>query len=304
MQKFSGFYTLDYLLDFRQTGEFSKLAQVPDWEASRDRISQGLKRLSPVLMKSFLDFTQSVMAKNVVKGREWIRWDLSKTLIDDQEISRRLPINCYKSDKLTLNLFQTVVRSYGSTAVEYRYQNDILENLRLQNPLQFSFFIVHEWLWDFTQNVSDLRRLNWVLHSEGFNVLEPEVWDRFFVRTQFFNRNLPVCHRSEAVKYQLEKVTGLACQHIKDEDLEKIESLELSALPRDYVFRSGDFARLYSLRSLGLNHNPQILDRIPPYSFNDLLNLEVVYALGSGFDKLPTDLADGAAKAKVRTLEK
>lgn len=299
-RKFAGFYTLDYLLDYRETGEFSKLAPVPGWEASRDRIAQGLKRLSPVLMKSFLDFSQSVMTKKAVTGREWIPWDLSKTLIDDQKISRRLPANCYKSDMRNLNLFQTVVRSYGSSSVEYRYQKEILENLSLQSPLQFSFFIVHEWLWDFTQNVSDLRRLNWVLHSEAFNTLEPEMWDRFFVRTQFFNRNLPACHRSEAVKNQLEKATGLSCQDIKDEDLGKIENLELSALPLDYVFRSGDFARLYSLRSIGLNHNPQILDRIPPYDFNDLLNLELVSAFGSGFDKLPADLAEGAAKAKVQ----
>lgn len=297
--EFQGFFTLDYLLDFRQSGPYSQTVPVASWEDSRARIAQGLARLSPVLAKSFQEYAENILSDHVSLGRRWMPWDLTGTLIDDQEITQRLPANCYLDPK-TLDLRQTVVRRYGYDKVEYLYQQDILENLRLHNPLQFSFFMVHEWLWDFTQDVRSLRRLNWILHSEEFATLKTSDWEIFFERTQFFNRHLPVCHRSVAVKTQLWFQTGKACDYITLEDISKIQTLDLSNLPAGYVFRSGDFSGLFSLRTLDLSGSPGIIEQLPPFAFADLLNLQTIFAKGSGFTELPEHLKEGPRAVQVR----
>jgi hypothetical protein len=292
---FAGYYTLDYVLDFRSSGNFSKLVTAASWEASKERLAQNLERFSPVLKKSFVDFADHILKDEVAAGRAWRPWDLRSVLIDDQQITRRLPGNCYVTTGAgsVPDLHQTVVRRYSAQAVEYLYQQDILENLRLQDPLQFSFFIVHEWLWDFTENVRDLRQLNWILHSEDLATLKPEALNDFFVRTQFFSRDLPACNRSPAVKAQLETQSHLPCEKITDANLAQVEALDLSNLPKDYIFRAGDLSRLYGLKTLNLQQNPGVLEALPPYAFMDLLNLEKILAKGSGFTELPEHLNQG-----------
>ncbi|MNJ94892.1 hypothetical protein D3C87_125960 [compost metagenome] len=296
---FKGFYTLDYLLDYRTSGPYSETVEVKSWEESFARIEKGLLHLSPVLAKSFHDFSENILTGKVSSGRLWIPWDLTDVLIDDQEITQRLPDNCYRAPQQP-DLHQTVVRSYGRQSVEYRFQKNILENLRFESPLQFSFFIVHEWLWDFTQDVRSLRRLNWILHSKEFDSLSEQEWQDFFERTQFFNRQLPVCHRSAMMKDQILKAIGKTCDKIDSEDLAQVKSLDLSSLPTGYAFRSGDFSGLYALRTLDLRNSPGVLEQLTPFAFKDLLNLEVILAKGSGFEKLPEHLREGARGARVR----
>lgn len=295
---FQGFYTLDYLLDFHTSGPYSNLVQITNWDESKLRIEKGLLRLSPLLAKSFQEYTKNILMNQSHAGRIWLPWDLTDTLIDDQEITQRLPDNCYRNQNKP-DLHQTVVRSYGARNVEYRYQKDILENLRKQSPLQFSFFIVHEWLWDFTQDVRSLRRLNWILHSTEFENLDLEMWKNFSERTHFFNRQLPVCHRSPAIQDQIVKLIGKSCENILLTDLTNIQSLDLSSLPTNYIFRSGDFSGFLALRTLSLRNNPNILDQLPPYAFTDLINLEIIYNDGSGFNKFPDHLLEGPRRVRL-----
>ncbi len=299
--KFSGLYTLDFLLDYRTSGPLAKLAEVPTWESSQQRILKNLLRFSPVLATSFSEFTSQVMNPQSRAGRKWTSFDLKGTLINDQEISKRLPENCYKTvdGKELPDLRQTVVRRYLAHEIEYLYDREILSHLASDRPLQFSFFIVHEWLWDFTQDVRELRRLNWILHSELSNTLSPEELSAFFLRSGFFNRYLPVCHRSQALRSAIEARLQKPCDKIAQDELTHIKTLDLTATPPQEVFRSGDFSGLYGLEQLLLGSNPGLLNRMPPYPFVDLLNLNLLDLRGSVLGEVPSHWLEGPRAAKI-----
>lgn len=299
---FVGYFTLDYLLDYRTEGPLAQLAPVASWEQSRRRLQVQLQRLSPVLAQSFADFSSQILQQREVRGRVWTPFDLTRIDSGDQEINRNLPPNCYvpKAGGLAPDVRQTALRRYLTSTVQYLYQKDILETQLTRQPLQFSFFMVHEWLWDFTESVQSLRDVNWLLHSTSLESLTPEGLNGLFQRMGFFNRSLPVCHRSVHVRGAIERALQRRCDQITDPQLAGIVELSLPALGVNPGFRSGDFSRLYNLKRLDLSMNPGVVAILPPYAFTDLLNLEELNLRDSFTGKLPEHLREGPRLVRVR----
>jgi hypothetical protein len=298
--EFNGFYTLDYVLDYRSQGEFSELALVHSWEQSRDRILNNLERISPPMAASFREFALSVFGS--IAQRTWIAADLTTTDVPDEEIDKSLPANCYKDASTELNLAQTVVRRYGETKVEYLYDQDNLLRLKTERPLQFSFFIVHEWLWDFTTNSRDLRRFNWMLHSLSADRMQATDFSDFLLRGGFFNRFLPVCHRSELVRTEIEKSIGRTCNVISSRDLTTLTSLDLSSVKESNSMRVGDLSGLFQLRILDLSGSAAVLSNLAPYAFIDLVRLNELIVAQDAASEIPEHLREGPMRFTVRRV--
>ncbi len=277
--EFVGLFTLDYLAEIQQTNSESKISKIHTWEDSKIRIGNILNKISPELALSFKDFATQIMTNSIYGTRKWIPTNLIDIDIKDEEITKLLPSNCYqkKSDGNYPNLRQTVVRTFEPKQIFYRYDEKILNYQKTNNPLQYSFFMVHEWLWDFTSNIKALRRLNWLLHSEVANLIDSEYLNNFFETYDFFNRSLSLCDRSEEIRIEIQKLLLLDdCKLVKKSDLLKIKELKLnSAHLKEFKFlRSGDFGDLFFLETLNLNDQHGLLETLPPYFFRHLGNLK------------------------------
>ncbi|MEZ4742665.1 MAG: RCC1 domain-containing protein [Bdellovibrionota bacterium] len=119
------------------------------------------------MLNNFNDYSQ----KRIWKGKK-------NPLIDikDEDYLFKVPDNCRIKNSNKINIIQSVIRTeYDSGFVSYFYDINHFSELKndAATPLQFSFLIIHEWLWDFfpSNKVNQLRELNYLLHSPQLDEL-------------------------------------------------------------------------------------------------------------------------------------
>ncbi len=167
---FSGLYALDFFLT--ESPSAPKVQAVKSWEESRDRIFSYLNKIHPQLAWSFYDFfSQIENHTNYESDRVWEASTNDLIYLKDQKIITKLPTNCGGKDKT--EVYQAVIRQKKATHTTYHYSQDLLSDLR-QQSLQFSFLMVHEWLWDLTEDVAAIRQLNRLLHSNQLETMSRE----------------------------------------------------------------------------------------------------------------------------------
>jgi hypothetical protein len=76
-------------------------------------------------------------------------------------------------DGKNVTLSQVVVREPRPPLTIYNYDKALLEKLKV-SKMQYSFMLVHEWLWDYLDNAPAIRDTNGYLHSEEFFQSTPE----------------------------------------------------------------------------------------------------------------------------------
>jgi hypothetical protein len=87
-------------------------------------------------------------------------------------------------------LSQAVVRvkrySYknSSSKIIFYYNRTVFAGIR---PLELSFIQVHEWLWNFTNDINAIRRINYFIHSNLFDEYSAQETKEFFKQ---FNLNI------------------------------------------------------------------------------------------------------------------
>jgi hypothetical protein len=176
---FVGNYAIDYLLTFRNGN--NDIVKVNSWEESTNRIARILKKGSMgTLSKWFANFVETMGNKtDYTRFRLWLEAPYGLVQLNDQNMKARLPKNCVVKSQgsrgeVLETVIQTVVRVSGpGNIIRYYYDPAQIENLK-KVPLQYSFLMVHEWLWDVTTDVTVIRELNRYLHSTEAENATPE----------------------------------------------------------------------------------------------------------------------------------
>jgi hypothetical protein len=106
--------------------------------------------------------------------------------VHDQDIqsAERVPDNCRNG--LDIPLLQAVIRQdpviIGSqTVVVHKYVKDKILEVAKANPIQISFLLVHEWLWNLSDNVHRNRMIDHFFHSMDFETMSPDDVERYLV---------------------------------------------------------------------------------------------------------------------------
>ena len=290
---FQGHYTLDYLLEFRETN-LGPL-EITDFSETIDRLNLFLGQKYPELLTHFNQFMEAVRGNQVKHGRHWLEEESKLIDIEDENIQKLIPANCLdeKNGEYRLKLHQTVIRESIKDPIIYHYDKKILEELEAKNPLQYSFFIVHEWLWDLTRDVRSVRSLNWLFHSEELHKMSRSELSKMFDRFDVFKVKLNFCERSTQIKNLLNQ----ACESVDLNTLAEVMSINFTKSLKT-PFRMGDFFGfgrvinmsmsrlnlntsdllprifypLYTLKSLDLSHNK--IDNLSEEVTVDLMNLK------------------------------
>lgn len=219
---FTGYVSLDYALTFRHATNNADIVYVRSWEESRTRLTAILRK-HPDLAYGFADFTKHLFNAEYGQPRLWKEAAHGLINLNDEKIIRQLPGNCRQQTNGQVNLIQTVIRTKRPDLVVYEYDPKIVEELKKWRSIQLSFLLVHEWLWDYTQDVAILRDVNRYLHSKtaeerdegGFRAdltrLGLDLSGKSFV---------PICDRPTVIRDAIERALGMSCESISREYLE------------------------------------------------------------------------------------
>jgi len=175
---FFGHMSLDYLATFQRGNNNEDVIDVDSWEISRHRILSVLDKKHPGLAKSFrlfLSFRGNSNDYSLI--RVWEESGFGLTDLKDESLVNRLPENCLNVENGEPKVIQAVIRQAAKydEFIVYKFDPRILDHL--SSPLQLSFLLVHEWLWDTTKDVESIRRFNRILHSEAAETMSKEKFE-------------------------------------------------------------------------------------------------------------------------------
>lgn len=171
LNNLDGLYALDYLL--ANSAEQAEFYQPKTLDHSLDRIEKLLKEKVPELWASFHDFREQLFMRDLLSTRIWEAAAYQLINITDEQLglSDQIPKNCKNAQGIQIS--QAVIHlapgfsGAGPGVTMYRYMPEIIKELSQSRPLQSSFLLVHEWLWDHSSNVDRNRRINKFLHSNS-----------------------------------------------------------------------------------------------------------------------------------------
>ncbi len=287
LNAFQGHYTLDYLLKYKT--EEALFDQEIHLEKTIQRLKEYFTNNYPEILPNFLDFMTNIRNSSLDSNRVWQSSTAPLNDIQDEDIVHQLPENCLREEsngELAPNLYQTVIRNSQFPAYQYLYSNEILHHQQINNPLQYSFFMVHEWLWDLTQDVEILRKLNWLFHSKKLTSFDRRRLIQFFDNLNIFQVKLPVCDKSATIKSTYSK----SCQEMSFADLRKVETLAFTDIAPNFIFRIGDFYGFSKLKTLKLQGS-NLEDALHPRIFHPLYKLEELDLSNSHLTTISSEIA-------------
>lgn len=171
--------SLDYLLTITSL-EDRDFLHVTSLNDSLQKIQKLLDEKIPELAPSFRNFIQHLWNENLNKPIIWEKSPFGVTPIHDEEIgsAHTIPPQCRESGKkdAPILLVQAIIRlreRFSETEAKrvYAYMDELIHEVKQKDPLQISFLLIHEWLWDHSKNVERNRRINRLLHSPSFHKL-------------------------------------------------------------------------------------------------------------------------------------
>lgn len=174
----NGTYALDYVITLTDKLGTEGLSPVSSWKDSSERLLRVLTEKVPTLVPYFKEFTETVFNRDYSKTKVWEPSPFGLRDLDDESITSLIPQNCKTESKT--QLIQAVIRefqNYSGTQrghIVYKYDPEVVQSLDQKSPLQLSFLMVHEWLWDLSQNVNRNRRINRFLHSQEIETMSSE----------------------------------------------------------------------------------------------------------------------------------
>src|SRR6185312_587258 len=130
------------------------------------RLSRLLAAADPDLSQSFEAFVSGLdNFSDWTQPKIWREASFGLVQINDQAIIRKLPTNCYTAaGDGSIQIIQTVVQLQRPDQIEYDYDPAVYNEFKQYAPLQFSFLMVHEWLWELTSDPEVIRNVDYFLH--------------------------------------------------------------------------------------------------------------------------------------------
>ncbi len=174
------YFSLDYIYAIGAGSSPSDFASIRDWEDSQGRLVKILSGVSHGLLRSFSRFAESTQQmesldndNDLVRKREWSKL-LGLTRYRTNKIDG-IPENCLVKQAngngtivKIFSYFRAIIRieKKSRRSIVYHYNPYFLKSKVMDSPLQLSFIMIHEWLWDYTQDSNVNRSVNNFLHSK------------------------------------------------------------------------------------------------------------------------------------------
>lgn len=177
---FSGYYSLDYIATYNSDFEDSVPVAYHTWQESIASIEEILKPASAGLAQKLKEFrTNAFNISDRNPPYLWQKTDLNLVDVTDEDLLQvDLPENCKVNGNA--QKYQAVIRQSPKTSglpvwkTLYNYNENIVQELETQDPVQLSYLILHEFLWNYSSSVVSNRILNRFLHSKEARQISAE----------------------------------------------------------------------------------------------------------------------------------
>lgn len=287
---FRGFYSLDYLMTYKKSNDNRYIFQPRDLGFSLERIANILADTNRDLHYNFVTYVNLIRNDSDFSQKYiWNEAGFGLRPIHDEHIIQLVPRNCFYQDNTKgLQIIQTVIRRERDQQTVFYYHPEILAQLEKLDPLQASFLLVHEWLWNLTNDVTIVRDVNWYLHSDfaqrDGQVLN-EVMNNFGI-TPIGRSFLSICKRTSEIRDEVVSILGRGCEDISREEIESITELT----PNGYLgeIKPGDFTGFRNLKSIDLSFGS--INHLYDFQFNDQVFLEKFNAKRNNIGYIPSSL--------------
>jgi hypothetical protein len=174
----AGVYALDYIAS-SAAARPDDLARVDSLAASTLRIETLLREKVPSLASDFAIFSKNFLnTTDYALPQVWEPVAFALVDLNDALGVGTLPPNCGEGDGQKLR--QAVIRTRKTTSSSvagqriFKFVPSVIRDLESTSPVQLSFLLVHEWLWDYSHGVENNRRVAAFLHSSAFEKVTPE----------------------------------------------------------------------------------------------------------------------------------
>jgi Leucine-rich repeat (LRR) protein len=321
----AGLYSLDYLI-LTATDGTSGLVPVDSWEASRDRIVSLLRAKHPDLAYSFERYLQQLFNEtDYLAMRRWIPSDFPLVDISDERLVQILPANCREAGGG--HLWQTVVRRQRNAQISFYYRPDIMSRLLETSAIQYSMLLVHEWLWELTDDAEVSRQANYFLHSTRAALATPRDFELILANygidlAEQAVRFKDYCQRPsrlrDAVLHAMRELAPGSCETVTRAffetlgeriEVDRLFDLDLSGdgqrseeLPV-LELSPGDFSGLSSSVgvSWGLSLRGNAIEYLSRYQFRDLFSLRRLDLSANALTRLHPELL--ASQEELASLD-
>lgn len=160
-----GYQSLDYVIGVPRDAAYL-MAPVRHIDQSLARITKLLQTKAPELAASFAQYVWDM--KNLDYFSRVYHWRPAVSgefaVLSQGVQSATIPASCGRIPNGGLQIRPVIMRSLEHGKVRFDYD---LQTLRELDPLQLSFVLVHEWLWDITKDAHTNRSANVLLHSRA-----------------------------------------------------------------------------------------------------------------------------------------
>jgi len=207
-----GYYHLDYALMAYNT--LPVIDEPNSLDDSYNRILDVLKKI-PRLHQLFQKFvTNSQQLNNWGNDEVWVPLgrleDIKDELIPSGPQGKNKtkglvpPPNCKTGEPSTYQINQAIIRytylenpQQKNRPTIFEFNQEVLDQLEATSILQLSFAYVHEFLWQFTEDVRVIRQLNHFFHSQKLSTLNEESLVQWLN-----NMGMPIFRTATEVKLQ------------------------------------------------------------------------------------------------------
>jgi len=286
-------FSIDYLLQANQK-PFGDL--YPEKDFNPYGLPQQLiyialiEKFAPKLRPTLNDYLKHIKNNNDQSAP--IFWQESALEFESVEVPivfMPMLSHCAENGKIKLALAINQMKNNKSIVFEF---NKKLFDLYFKDKTQLTFLLMGNFLRMFNEELEDVSLANAFLHSlKSFN-LNKEAGDFVFKNFVVQTQAIGVCNRSPELIYAISKATGLTCELVNEEELSKIESLEItkeSSQSKIWQFKSGDFQGLKGLNSLLFDGINQEILSIPSTEFAHL-KLKKLTLINSDSRELPSNI--------------
>ncbi len=168
------FYTYDYL--FTQNHPYGPEVNIKTVSQNLQAILITLRKYKEPFSEDLAVYLNELFSRSGMKYRWMHRPKLP--IIYSSLVDKLLPKSCTKVQ--AIHYFQPLEKG---TPSRYYVDYDLLKRVESQpgGPLQISYLLVHEWLWNYFETSShglDLARFNRLLHSQVFHIMNAEAYQK------------------------------------------------------------------------------------------------------------------------------
>ncbi len=307
-----GTYSLDYVVTHPR-GPSGSDVEIKSWSESVANISQQMGRVFPEWLTDFQKFVSLIYNEDPEKAHLWDESEFPLIDLKDEDLKIKMPLNCleHREGRLNPQIHQAMIQFSNPQRAgmfNFLYDKKLLAELTL-DPLQFSYAMVHEFLWTVGfKSAFDIRPINEMLHSKKMKSITRKDFLAHLFRRQGISqseldgmkRNLHASYASAVDAYRKKEIT---LQQLKNFLLTSGINPNLTLLKYSYderftnerngsvwlihtVADSGDEALLGLMREFS-DFNPNLSES----SENPIL-----YALAQGQERMIETLLDLGAK--------